>query len=56
MYKRSTCFLVAFLSFFFFNICYATVPSAEELLDILDDLTVASDCNGPKYERKNWRH
>ena len=50
-------FFISFIvtSFFLANLCYSRALHTAELLEILNDLKVALDCNDIPYLRTTWR-
>jgi hypothetical protein len=44
------------INFFFASSCYSAVLPSSELLEILNNLKVESDCQNPSYSRKDWKH
>ena len=50
-------FILSFFSLFcVYNVVSASLPNSKVLLEILNDLNVAPNCENPKYSRKDWKH
>ena len=52
--KLFLCFIV--IQSIFINVCYSATLQAPYLLEMLEGLKVADDCQIPQYVRKDWRH